>query len=76
MRVFPRQDSKHPAIAFIWTDEGSTAVASTRVQSWGDEPPNGVGCGKGTPLPTLHILRWFGGKGLGNQYWSAISEST
>ena len=28
------------------------AVASTQVQGWGDEPPNGVGYWRGTPLPT------------------------
>ena len=33
-------------------------------------------CGEGCSRPTPHPIRWFGGKGLGNQYWSAISEST
>jgi len=26
------------------------SAASTRVQGWGDEPPNGVWCGRGTPV--------------------------
>ena len=38
------------------------SVASTRVQSWGDEPPNGEGCGKGTPPHTSppSVVRWEG----------------
>jgi len=40
-----------------------------RTTEWG-------GVWEGNTVPTPHPLRWFGGKGLGNQYWSAISEST
>ena len=73
-----RRSAANPPHAAAAVDrwDRQTVVASTRVQSWGDEPPNGVGCGRGTPIPTPHPLQWFGGKGLGNQYWSAISEST
>ena len=48
------------AAAISNEDRLTIAVASTQVQGWGDEPQNGVGCWRGTPLPTP-AWRWANG---------------